>query len=240
MSVATSAALIGRASGQTGLSDFGPEGWREGLDWLVAAMSEREFGAAATARIEARLTDVLATRLRIEDWIARHPEVLDERIEGPVFILGLPRTATTALQAFLANDPQWRYLRGWEAGEPVPPPDITTEAGDPRNLAERARQDRVAGDGHSARLIRLSKPMAEEARRLQDRGGGLGIIEQRGVGAFRARCWSTQSSSTSAESRSVHPRAARVSVVALQEGQHAQGLEVDPHQGQREAERRQP
>lgn len=175
MSVATSAALIGRASGQTGLSDFGPEGWREGLDWLVAAMSEREFGAAATARIEARLTDVLATRLRIEDWIARHPEVLDERIEGPVFILGLPRTATTALQAFLANDPQWRYLRGWEAGEPVPPPDITTEAGDPRNLAERARTHEDEVLSQSLHIAEAGGPVDDAALlRLDFRNQELG------------------------------------------------------------------
>jgi hypothetical protein len=154
MTIAAPQALIEQAESRTGLTDFGPEGWREGFERLVAVMSERDFGETARARIEGRFVDVLARRLRIEDWIARHPEVLDQRIERPVFILGLPRTATTALQAFLANDPQWRYLRGWEAQEPVPPPDIATEAADRRLLAERAKQH---GDGQLAQSLHIAE-----------------------------------------------------------------------------------
>ena len=161
-SIASSAELIERARRQTGLADFGPEGWREGLDRLIAAMSEREFSEAATARIENRLTDVLETRLRIEDWIARHPEILDERIEGPVVILGLPRSATTAMQALLANDPQWRYLRSWESAAPVPPPDIATEANDPRVLAE------MHGDSHSGTGLSQTLHIAEPGGPMDD------------------------------------------------------------------------
>jgi hypothetical protein len=175
MSLASSEALIARASRLTGLADFGPEGWREGLDRLVAAMSARAFGETAEAKIEARLTEVLATRLRIEDWLGRHPEVLDEQIEGPVFILGLPRTATTALQAFLANDPQWRYLRGWEAAEPTPPPDSATEAADPRNLAERARAHAEGALSQSLHIAEAGGPVDDAALlRLDFRNQELG------------------------------------------------------------------
>jgi hypothetical protein len=175
MTLASSAALIERAKSGAGLRDFGPEGWREGLERLIAAMSERDFGEAAEARIEARLTDVLATRLRIEDWIARHPQVLEEEIAGPVFILGLPRTATTALQAFLANDARWRYLRGWEAAEPIPPPDIATEARDPRNLAERARDHVEGGLDQSLHIAEAGGPVDDAALlRLDFRNQELG------------------------------------------------------------------
>ena len=140
MRLAPPEALIERAVRRTALSDFGAGSWYEGLSRLVKAMSEHDFDPMINAKLETRLVDVLATRLQIEDWVSCHPEVLCEDIDGPVFIIGLPRTATTALQAFLVNDPQWRYLRDWEAAEPIPPPDIATEATDRRQLARRAGQ----------------------------------------------------------------------------------------------------
>ena len=100
MTIALADTLIARAQAQTGLSDFGPQGWRQGLGELVTVMRSRDFGDVANARIEDRLTAVLASRLQIEDWIASHPQVLDEDITAPLFILGMPRTGTTALQAF--------------------------------------------------------------------------------------------------------------------------------------------
>lgn len=163
MTIASPDILIARATAETGLSDFGPAGWREGLDRLVATMSERDFGDVARDRIETRLTGVLAARLRIEDWIATHPEVLDERIEGPVFVIGLPRTGTTALQAFLANDPQWRFLRGWEANAPTPPPEIATEGSDPRMLAERAAQHPDGGLGQNVHIAEAGGPVDDAA-----------------------------------------------------------------------------
>jgi len=44
-------------------------------------------------------------RLKLHDWLSRHPEILEEAIERPIFILGLPRTGTTLLHDLLALDP---------------------------------------------------------------------------------------------------------------------------------------
>jgi len=174
MTVASANTLIDRAVTQANLSDFGPQGWREGFDHLVAALSERDFGEPVLARFEARLVDVLSTRLRIEAWIARHPEILEAQIEGPVFIIGLPRTATTALQAFLATDPQWRYLRGWEAGHPTPPPEAASEDNDPRRLAELA-QHAGPGVGQSQHIQEAGGPVDDAALlRLDFRNQELG------------------------------------------------------------------
>ena len=163
MTIASAETLIARAMATTGLSDFGPQGWREGLDRLVETMSEHDYGPVANERIEARLTGVLANRLGIEDWIAAHPEVLDETIAGPVFVIGLPRTGTTALQAFLATDPLWRTLRGWEAAEPTPPPELATEASDPRALAERARHETAGGLGQNVHIEEAGGPVDDAA-----------------------------------------------------------------------------
>lgn len=175
MTIASPEELIERAKAATGLGDFGPEGWREGLGKLVDAMSEGNFDAVVQGRIEARLESVLISRLRIEGWIASHPEVLQIGIERPVFIIGMPRTGTTALQAFLSTDRQWRYLRGWEAAEPVPPPDIATEQQDPRMLAERARQHDAGGLGQNVHIQEAGGPVDDAALlRLDFRNQELG------------------------------------------------------------------
>ena len=49
-----------------------------------------------------------------------------------MFIIGLPRTGTTALSQLVALDPQIRSLRTWESCDPVPPPEAATQDTDPR------------------------------------------------------------------------------------------------------------
>lgn len=72
----------------------------------------------ACVPIEAAVVRRLAVRLRIEQWYARNPAPPD--VQGPVVILGLPRTATTALLHLLSVDPQFRYPRWSEVHDPVP------------------------------------------------------------------------------------------------------------------------
>jgi hypothetical protein len=86
----------------------------------------------------ARLTALLAARLAVEDTYRQHPEIDNEEIGGPVFVIGLPRTGTTALSQLVAADPQFRSLRLWESGSPVPPPEKVSEHSDPRIAATEA------------------------------------------------------------------------------------------------------
>jgi hypothetical protein len=53
-------------------------------------------------------------------------------VGGPVFVIGLPRTGTTALSQLVAADPQFRSLRMWESQAPTPPPEADTQHSDPR------------------------------------------------------------------------------------------------------------
>src|SRR6185436_7690084 len=69
----------------------------------------------------------------------RHPEIAEEPIVAPLIGLGLPRTGSTALSALLAEDPEARSLRRWEAGEPCPPPSTVTGP-DPRIAEQEALQ----------------------------------------------------------------------------------------------------
>jgi hypothetical protein len=63
-----------------------------------------------------------ANRLRFEDLIARHPEILELEIRRPIIIAGLPRSGTTHLLNLIAADRRLRSLPYWESLEPIPDP----------------------------------------------------------------------------------------------------------------------
>jgi hypothetical protein len=127
------AGLVERARLETGLEDFGGTEWREGLDRLVDSLNQE---AALTALGEeilgGRLGMLLANRLRVVGELTTHPAIGDEQVGGPLCIIGLPRTGTTALSNLVAADPQIRSIRLWESSAPVPPPEAATERTDPR------------------------------------------------------------------------------------------------------------
>jgi Sulfotransferase family len=131
--------LVEQAEQKTGLSDFGGETFREGLERLTDSLrAEAELNELGEHILGLRLTSALENRLRVEDTIRSHPAIEDEVVEGPIVILGLPRTGTTATSQLLALDPAVRSLRLWESGDPVPPPEQATEDTDPR-IAEAAQ-----------------------------------------------------------------------------------------------------
>jgi hypothetical protein len=137
--IASPEALVARAREHTGLVGFGPVGWQEGLQRLIAAVPV-DIGPdpAAIAILEKTVMSRLVNRLRIEQWYEQNGGDAVPPVEGPIMIIGLPRTATTALQYLLSVDPQLRYQRRWELVDPIPPPDLNTERGDPRRLGARA------------------------------------------------------------------------------------------------------
>jgi hypothetical protein len=121
---------------QTGLEDTGGTHYREGLDRLVASMNEEgDLTETGVAMQQMRLSMLLAARLQVEETYRLHPDIDDQVIDGPVFVIGLPRTGTTALSQLVAADPKFRSLRTWESAAPVPPPEKKTETSDPRIAA---------------------------------------------------------------------------------------------------------
>ncbi|MFL6238206.1 MAG: sulfotransferase family protein [Actinomycetes bacterium] len=134
--------LVKAALEETGLDDFGGDSWREGLDRLCDSTErEGDLNAMGTEILGRRLTGLLASRLRVEATYKEHPEIDDVPITAPIFIIGLPRTGTTATSHLLSLDPQIRSLRTWESADPVPPPEQETEHSDPRIAATQAGID---------------------------------------------------------------------------------------------------
>jgi hypothetical protein len=125
--------LAEQARRSTGLDDFGEESWREGAERLVAELAQgaglTDLGVAIAA---GEIEGYLANRLRIVDWVRRHPAITARDVRPPIVILGLPRTGTTILFGVLAQDRANRVPRTWEVDRPWPPPEAATYDTDPR------------------------------------------------------------------------------------------------------------
>jgi hypothetical protein len=112
--------LMDAARAQTGRDDFGAPDFGRRLDVLCQAMrDEGGFNGAGVLQQHTFLVGLLKNRLLLEDLVARHPEILDEKIVAPIVICGLPRTGTTHLHNLMAADPSLRSLPYWESLEPV-------------------------------------------------------------------------------------------------------------------------
>lgn len=134
--------LEAEARAATGLDDFGDPYYREGLERLVASLNtEAELSEMGGIIQQATLVNHLSQRLLVEQTYREHPEIEDQVVGGPVFVIGLPRTGTTALSQLVAADPQFRSLRTWESSAPVPPPETATQHDDPRIAATAANME---------------------------------------------------------------------------------------------------
>lgn len=125
--------IMAAAEKATGLTDWGPDTFRPGLDALLGALNDEarlnQIGRlAARSTVQGRMED----RLRVWDWRKGHPDVAEQRIERPIFVLGLPRTGTTALYGALATHPDLRSPASWETNFPIPPASEDTLGSDPR------------------------------------------------------------------------------------------------------------
>jgi sulfotransferase family protein len=125
--------LVATACERAGSDDFGADTWREGLEVLVDSLNgEATLNPMGVEAMTDQIVGYLVNRLKIEHTYAKFPEIGDQEIVAPLFGLGLPRTGSTALSFLLAQDPERRSLRVWEASEPCPPPETATEHNDPR------------------------------------------------------------------------------------------------------------
>ncbi|PVZ52248.1 sulfotransferase [Pseudomonas sp. B1(2018)] len=137
-------ALLAEASSRAGgLDDFGPGDFRQGLRVLADALNnEACLSPAGRGLLREKLLGQLVNRLVMEDHLRRHPEILEQAIDDPLVIVGLPRTGTTLLQRTLAVDPQFSKALWWETRYPAPLPGETLEQ--PQKRIARAREE-VAG-----------------------------------------------------------------------------------------------
>jgi hypothetical protein len=111
--------LFRAARRRTGLVDFGDWALDEALNRLLQCY-QAEAGLTTLGRLTVRelLVSLLENLLYLEAERKRSPEIPEEPIEAPVFIIGLPRTGTTLLHGLMSEDPGSRVPRTWEVMYP--------------------------------------------------------------------------------------------------------------------------
>ncbi len=132
--------IIAAACAKTGLSDYGDPAILDGLKRLLEAYAkEAKFTEFGTQMAHGDLINTMATRMKIEDWLARYPALLDQPITSPMFVFGLPRTGTTLMINLLASDPATRSFLRWEIADPIPPAQPDELHAGPRYEAQQAK-----------------------------------------------------------------------------------------------------
>ena len=116
-------ALLLAACQETGLDDFGDDDFLAGLRVLTESIEEEaELSLGGRFGEHGRILASLCTRLVAQDHFNQYPEILNEKIEKPLFVVGLARTGTTRLHRLLACDPDAYAALWWEARFPSPLP----------------------------------------------------------------------------------------------------------------------
>ena len=115
--------ILAAARAKCGLGDFGRDDFRARLATQCRSIEEdAELNALGRLGVFANLVRYAENRLRFEDLLRRHPEILATPIERPIIVAGMPRTGTTHLLNLIAADTRLRSLPYWESMEPVPAP----------------------------------------------------------------------------------------------------------------------
>jgi hypothetical protein len=125
--------IVAAAERTTGMSDFGGTAHEEGLRVLVEDLNSAEAGLTGRGNYFQRseVKSALVGRLLTQAQFNARPEHAAVPIERPIFVMGLPRTGTTALHRLLHADPGAQGLEMWITQYPQPRPSRETWEADP-------------------------------------------------------------------------------------------------------------
>jgi hypothetical protein len=144
--------IISAAENHVGITDTDPT-VRANLACLVDSLNREgglsPGGEALTTR---HFSFDTVNRLEGLKWLRDHPEIADEVIEAPVFLMGLPRSGTTYFQYLFDRDERFRLIRTWESSSPNPPPGFDPASARQRKMewAERHRREHPTFEGFDA------------------------------------------------------------------------------------------
>ena len=116
--------------------DFGDGPFEGPLQRLIDSLeSDGRLNAIGRTIARERILGHTVNRLNYVNDRKAWPEIADEKIVKPVFIVGMPRTGTTILHDILAVDPDNKAPMTWETMFPSPPPEAASFKTDPRIAA---------------------------------------------------------------------------------------------------------
>lgn len=111
---------------KSGFADFGGDEYQPALEVLAKSLDAADDLNPFTAQImRANIIDVLQSRLSSQYFLAENPSCLDAEIIRPIFIIGMPRSGTTALHRLLVADDYNQGLEYWLGVRPQPRSDKT-------------------------------------------------------------------------------------------------------------------
>jgi len=117
------ASLMARAQKATKLTHFGDPDFLTPFRILLKDLHEHDyFTVMGHLTAHTMFSRQLQARLCLEEKIRTAPELLQQPVERPVIIAGLPRTGTTHLHNLLSEVRGLRYMPLWQTLQPVAPP----------------------------------------------------------------------------------------------------------------------
>lgn len=117
---------------RTGLDDFGPDHFKAPLQLVLDATENAELSLLGRMVKLEEILRYLIGRLQIEEQLKQTPEILEEKVQTPIFIVSLPRAGSSILFELMSQRDHIRYPLFWEAVDPCPPPHPDTYDNDPR------------------------------------------------------------------------------------------------------------
>lgn len=107
------------AIGATGLSDFGPDDFKQRMQVLLKDYnSDVDISLIGRAQMFDDLVRCASNRLLIQDKERSTPGLDDYQLSPPLAVAGLPRSGTTHLVNLLAADTRFQSLPLWRIQEP--------------------------------------------------------------------------------------------------------------------------
>lgn len=155
--------IVRDARAVTGLEHFASDWYREPLERMCWSLeNESKLNPLGRVLMRQRLVDVLSCQLRVEDFCRRFPEIRDEQIKEPLFIVGLPRTGTTMLHRTIAADPRMFAPLWYEVRFPAPDADWDFKSPDPRIARATAEMDQMLASSPELTAIHPMDPVGPD------------------------------------------------------------------------------
>ena len=111
--------LMSEVAKMTKLENFGNPLHIKGLGELANSINKEallnQVGIEAQKK---RIIGILINRLRFENDLLKFPEIQEEEIGNPIFIVGLPRTGSTMIHRLLSTDINHTSMLWWEGRNP--------------------------------------------------------------------------------------------------------------------------
>ncbi len=133
MPILSAAQLMENAVDNERSDDWGAHNFVKPLERLIESLNvEAKLHSTGADFLNLYLERLLGNRLKLQNQFREHPEILQQRVNAPLIVVGLFRSGTTLLHNLLSQSPSGRFLALAEALSPTPVPDPETWEKDPR------------------------------------------------------------------------------------------------------------